>query len=672
MSPKYTLDFLDNLLKESKSIIIGDYDEKKLNRETIIKFKCHCGNQDEMRFRTIEKNNSAKCKFCKKQNRKYTLNFLNKLLEDSNSTIIGNYDEEKLIYNSIIKFRCFCGNESEKKLKSIKKNGAKCKDCTIKIKKEKAKITMSKIYKKSFLEDYPELEKEWFYEKNNELKLYPEKLSSGSKQKIWWKCIKKSCHIWEAVINSRTGGKQGCPICSNQQICSTDFCNSLNNYCLGNKEYEHLISEWNSEKNGSMKEYLPFSSKKVRWNCRKKKCHYWNAIIVDRTNNKKGCPICANQLICPTDHCNSLHNFLEKNKEYKYIIDEWDEENGSIKEYFPFSNIRLKWKCLKKQCHKWQVSINNRISCRSGCPICSGKKICQIDYCNTLYSLITENKEKYKSIIDEWNYEKNKSMKEYYKFTQKKVYWKCNTDSNHFWITSIFNRIQNNSCCYFCNISKFEKICATYFLYNNIEFIVQKKYDDTKNICKLPYDFYLPEYNLDIELQGEQHFTYNDFFYKTISKFQERLETDIKKALLSLRRGQNFLSISYNCLTYIKDILDNVLLNIKNNSSQFIRFYISKDTYIDLFDSIQDNNIIPNDDEILKIHSIYQNTKKCLQNNIIQADISYCHICKDYYLSEQIKYHYHTNEHYNFLKEKYEDNLIGINTDGNAIILIED
>ena len=58
----------------------------------------------------------------------------------------------------------------------------------------------------------PEIVKEWNYEKN---KMSPYEVSSGSNNKVWWKCAKG--HEWEAVIHTRTSGV-GCPYCNSNAI----------------------------------------------------------------------------------------------------------------------------------------------------------------------------------------------------------------------------------------------------------------------------------------------------------------------------------------------------------------------------------------------------------------------------------------------------------------------
>ena len=56
---------------------------------------------------------------------------------------------------------------------------------------------------------YPELIKEWDYEKNGNLN--PSEISSNSKLRVWWKCARG--HEWETSILHRAHRGSGCPIC---------------------------------------------------------------------------------------------------------------------------------------------------------------------------------------------------------------------------------------------------------------------------------------------------------------------------------------------------------------------------------------------------------------------------------------------------------------------------
>lgn len=57
-----------------------------------------------------------------------------------------------------------------------------------------------------------------------------------------------------------------------------------------------------------------------------------------------------------------------------------------------------------------------------------------------------------------------------------------------------------------CNDSKGENYINDYLKYNNIKFIREKRFNGCKNKFSLPFDFYLPIFNICIEYDGIQHF----------------------------------------------------------------------------------------------------------------------------------------------------------------------
>lgn len=62
--------------------------------------------------------------------------------------------------------------------------------------------------KESLATRYPEIAKEWDYNKNGNLK--PENIAPKSSKKVWWICSKG--HEWQTTPSHRSRG-QGCPIC---------------------------------------------------------------------------------------------------------------------------------------------------------------------------------------------------------------------------------------------------------------------------------------------------------------------------------------------------------------------------------------------------------------------------------------------------------------------------
>lgn len=57
---------------------------------------------------------------------------------------------------------------------------------------------------------YPNIAKEWDYDKNKNL--IPNNILSASSQKVWWKCLKN--HSWISTVSNRTTLGSGCPDCS--------------------------------------------------------------------------------------------------------------------------------------------------------------------------------------------------------------------------------------------------------------------------------------------------------------------------------------------------------------------------------------------------------------------------------------------------------------------------
>lgn len=179
-----------------------------------------CGYEWEAQIFLVSQ--GGRCPNCAKQNRIINLN---ETLKKSKGSLAENFpellEEWNFEKNEISPEYCIPG--------SSKKVWWVCKDCGYswesspyqrtkmhrgcpKCGQSKSVETRKKhnLAKKGSLADhYPELVKEWDYNKNEK---NPENYPSGSNEKVWWKCSKG--HSWEAIINSRTHGKTGCPKCA--------------------------------------------------------------------------------------------------------------------------------------------------------------------------------------------------------------------------------------------------------------------------------------------------------------------------------------------------------------------------------------------------------------------------------------------------------------------------
>ena len=78
----------------------------------------------------------------------------------------------------------------------------------------------------------------------------------------------------------------------------------------------------------------------------------------------------------------------------------------------------------------------------------------------------------------------------------------------------------NGHGCPICKSSKGELVIERILKLNNIKFEFQKRFKDCKNKRSLPFDFYLPDFNMCIEFDGGQHYKPVDFSRGNLTKDQ--------------------------------------------------------------------------------------------------------------------------------------------------------
>lgn len=121
------------------------------------------------------------------------------------------------------------------------------------------------------------------------------------------------------------------------------------------------------------------------------------------------------------------------------LLKEWDYTRNSINpsEVTNGSHKKVWWRCLINSNHVWQSVIRNRVK-GSLCPYCSGKKA-------TLENCLATLKPE---IAAEWHPSLNKDLTAYDVTvgSAKKVWWKCNKNSEHVWESVIQNRVTNTNC----------------------------------------------------------------------------------------------------------------------------------------------------------------------------------------------------------------------------------
>lgn len=111
--------------------------------------------------------------------------------------------------------------------------------------------------------------------------------------------------------------------------------------------------------------------------------------------------------------------------------------------------------------------------------------------------------------------------------TEKILLWCGNSNHEPFLVK--FNNFKDcNSRCPHCNISKLESKTEKILKENNIQFNKQHNFNDCKIKRTLPFDFYLPKYNIAIECDGKQHYLYGCFGGNLLSLMNIKYRDNIK------------------------------------------------------------------------------------------------------------------------------------------------
>ena len=239
----------------------------------------------------------------------------------------------------------------------------------------------------------------------------------GSNIPVWWIC--GLGHSWKISPNHRIRGS-GCPYCANKKVLA-GF-NDLKTM------FPEVASQWDYEKNGSLKpeRVISHSNRKVWWCCARG--HSWQGSVSNRTLHKRGCPYCAGQrAIAGENDLATLDPVLAS---------EWDyDKNGELRpdNVMPGSQKKVWWKCAEG--HSWRAAIYSRKN--HGCPVCSGRQA--IPGINDLKTTIPE-------IAVEWDYEKNGDLRpeDVTAQSNRDIWWKCR--NGHSWKSKPSDRYRGNGC----------------------------------------------------------------------------------------------------------------------------------------------------------------------------------------------------------------------------------
>lgn len=159
-----------------------------------------------------------------------------------------------------------------------------------------------------------------------------------------------------------------------------------------------------------------------------------------------------------------------------------------------YYNSRSTITIVCKKCeYKFTQTVNNHLNKNQGCPKCANN--------------IKLTEEEILKRLNERNFDKKYTYPyplEEYRNHLSKITIICDC-GNHF--KQSFKKHINGQGCPICKKSSYnESLIENILIDKKIKHIKQHKFKDCKNIFQLPFDFYLPDYNICIEYDGRQHY----------------------------------------------------------------------------------------------------------------------------------------------------------------------
>lgn len=328
---------------------------------------------------------------------------------------------------------------------------------------------------------------------------------------------------------------------------------SFEQWCIENNRQD-ILNRWDYELNKNNPNEINYrTSKKYYFKCPYNIHKSELKKIVNVTLNHEGsidCKACNSFAQWGID--NICKDFLEMYWDYdKNInIDPWDISRATHKKVWI--------KCQEKDYHgSYDISCSNFTTKNLRCSYCSsiGGKVHSLDSLGKLLEDI--------GLLYLWSDKNKKTPYEYTPMSNQKVWWKCKDGKHEDFCRTIKNSNKSYFRCPNCSFSKGEDIIMTYLNQNKINYIPQKTFKGLIGVGKrlLSYDFYLPEYNLLIEYQGEFHDGSGDTSnLQTPDALEKQQEHDKRKKEYATKHSIKLLEIWYWNFDNIEKIIEEEII----------------------------------------------------------------------------------------------------------------
>ncbi|QKF94780.1 putative restriction endonuclease [Fadolivirus algeromassiliense] len=377
---------------------------------------------------------------------------------------------------------------------------------------------------------------------SNKNELIPINVFKKSNKKYFFKC-EKCCHDYEVILANITQNNQECPFCKNVALCGDNKCQICTEKSFASNPKS---IEWSSKNKTLPINVFKSSGNKFLFDC--VECHHTYTSSPHYLSQGKDCPYCANKSLCDNNDCTLC---FEKSFASDPNSKLWSNKNSVLpRNIFKGSHKIYYFNCLKCN-HDYDTMVYSIVD-GQGCPYCANKRLCDDNNCKLCEekSFLSNSKAKY------WSKDNNVLPRYVFKKSHDKYIFDC-PDCNETYIARLADISRGNWC--ICTKNKTETKLYKFLILNyNLTIIRQKTFDWCKNKKCLPYDFFIEDYNLIIELDGMQHFKQIPYWNSLLEKV---CDTDKYKMKLANDNGYSIIRIFQEDVWYDKNSWQNKLKN---------------------------------------------------------------------------------------------------------------
>jgi len=340
-----------------------------------------------------------------------------------------------------------------------------------------------------------------------------------SKSKVHFKDIRCGHDWWYAAGSCYQQGN-GCPICGKK-------------YGTRIKSTRQVKKELDDCTNGEYTMLSPYTGTHDDLVLLHHKCGYhWKTSLHSVISKGYRCPNCSHNRKLTTE--DFKQQVLEAIGKYYTVLSEYKNN---------CTRVKMRHEVCGTEYEVYPTNITSR---HSRCPKCFG---------TSKHTL-----EEVHEIINEKLGPEFKVVSQYH--NNKKPITIEHIPMKHTFTTTLDTIIVGRVSCPICSESHMESLTRQYLTTHNITFESQKRFSDCRYHQELPFDFYVPDSNTLIELDGRQHFKEVPYFNQR-EGLASQIHRDTIKDQYCTAKGINLLRIGYSELDNLTNDLDKYLGKVK-------------------------------------------------------------------------------------------------------------